>query len=520
MAGENFSTEKVRDGCALKVSGLVKNFSGIRALDGVEFDLRHGEVHAVLGENGAGKSSLMNILSGLLRPDAGTMELWGREHKPASPSEASLAGVGMVHQHFMLIPAMTVAENIALGFEPGNRFYLNPKPVIRRLRKLSEKLGMPVDPNALVRDLPVGICQRVEILKAFYRNARLLILDEPTALLTPAESRELLAALKKFVETGMSVIFVSHKLEEVLNVSQRVTVLRRGKTVGVLDSGKASPAELARMMVGREVKPDGRRKSGSPGKPLLKIKGLSAKGFHPLDLEIREGEILGVAGVEGNGQEELARALGGALRSRGSIRLDSCPIERLSIRKRRDAGLGWIPSDRCAEGLVLDMTAAQNLALRSYRRAPYSKFGLLNLKEWTRQASLTVKAFNVRPPDPGARAGALSGGNQQKIVIAREVSFKPRALIACQPTRGLDVGAVENVHAFLNDLRNNGCAILLISFDLDEILALSERIAVMYKGELLGPLTREQADREMLGLMMMGKGTTGGLRAKESINNI
>jgi len=513
MAGEDSSKESARHGCALKVSGLVKNFPGVQALDGVDFDLRHGEVHAVLGENGAGKSSLMNILSGLLRPDAGTMELWGREHKPASPREASLAGVGMVHQHFMLIPAMTVAENIALGFEPGNRFYLNPKPVVRRLRELSETLGMPVDPNTLIRDLPVGIRQRVEILKAFYRNARLLILDEPTALLTPSESRELLTALKKFVKTGLSVIFVSHKLEEVLNVSQRVTVLRRGKTVGVLDSGKASPAELARMMVGREVKPSGGRRSGpvgNVGKPLLKVKGLSAKGFHPFDLEIREGEILGVAGVEGNGQEELARALGGALRSRGSIRLDGQPIERLSIRKRREAGLGWIPSDRCAEGLVLDMTAAQNLALRSYRHAPYSKFGLLKLKEWTRQASTTVKAFNVRPPDPGVRAGALSGGNQQKIVIAREVSFRPKALIACQPTRGLDVGAVENVRAFLNNLRDNGCAILMISFDLDEILALSERIAVMYKGKLLGPLAREQADREVLGLMMMGRESTGG----------
>lgn len=488
----------------LRVRGLVKQFPGVRALDGVDFELLPGEAHAILGENGAGKSTLMNVLYGLLRPDEGSLELWGRPYAPTSPREAVLAGIGMVHQHFMLIPALTVVENVALGAEPRRGLVIDLDAAAERLTRLSETYHLGVDPRAKVGDLSVGMRQRVEILKAFYREARLLILDEPTALLTPQESRELFSAIREFRDRGLSVIFISHKLDEVREVAARVTVVRRGKTIGTRDIGDVTSLELARMMVGHDVVM-AKNPGGELGeKVILEIRDLSTAGLTPTSLELREGEILGVAGVEGNGQEELIGALTGLLPSTGEVVLEGRPIGGLSVRKRVEAGLGLVPSDRQEEGLVLGMSVAENLALRRYYRPPYGHGGLLNVKYWIKSAEELVRSYDVRPPLTKATAGSLSGGNQQKVVLAREISADPKVLIASQPTRGLDVGATEFVHQGLLNLRNGGRGVLLVSLDLDEILALSDRIAVFYKGRLMQIMSRESADRDTLGLLMMG----------------
>ena len=494
-----------REERVLQVRGLTKQFPGVRALDGVDFDLMRGEVHAILGENGAGKSTFMNVLYGLLRPDEGDIRLWGQPYAPISPNEAVAAGVGMVHQHFMLIPALTVAENVALGSEPRKGLALDLDAVVARLQELSEAFGLEVSPRARVADLSVGMRQRVEILKAFYRDARLLILDEPTALLTPQEVHELFRVIPQFTERGVSVIFISHKLAEVSQIARRVTVVRRGKSIDTRPTEGVTPRELARLMVGREVALQYERPEGEPGAPLLQVKGLAAEGLEPLDLEVHEGEIVAVAGVEGNGQEPLIGALSGLLPARGEVILDGRPIHHLSVRRRVEEGLGLVPSDRQEEGLVLPLTIAENLALREYYRPPFGRGGLLDLRYWLERAGEAVEQFDVRPPQPRTRAGALSGGNQQKVVLAREILGDPKVLIASQPTRGLDIGAAEFVHERLLELRSERRGVLLISLDLDEVLGLADRVLVLYRGRAMGVLTREEATREKVGLMMLGQ---------------
>jgi simple sugar transport system ATP-binding protein len=477
---------------------------GVRALAGVNFDLNEGEVHAILGENGAGKTTFMNILYGLLRPDAGEVYLWGKPYTPASPRDAVAAGVGMVHQHFMLIPALTVAENVALGDEPHRGPALDLEQVVKRLLELAETFGLTVNPRAKVADLSVGMRQRVEILKAFYRRARLLILDEPTALLTPQEVHELFKVIPEFTARGVSVIFISHKLAEVTEVAQRVTVVRRGESIDTLPTAGVTAPELARMMVGREVEMHLQREAAAPGAILLETRGLAAAGLEPFDLTLRQGEIVAVAGVEGNGQEPLIGALSGLLPASGEVLLDGQPLQSLPVRERRESGLGLVPSDRQEEGLVLPLTVAENLALRQYYQPPFARGGVLNLSYWVERAGDAVESYDVRPPRPKAGAGALSGGNQQKVVLAREILADPKVLIASQPTRGLDIGATEFVHKQLLHLRDEGRGVLLVSLDLDEILALADRVAVLYRGRLMGILPRAEATRERVGLLMLG----------------
>ncbi len=477
---------------------------GVRALAGVNFDLNEGEVHAILGENGAGKTTFMNILYGLLRPDAGEVYLWGKPYTPASPRDAVAAGVGMVHQHFMLIPALTVAENVALGDEPHRGPALDLEQVVKRLLELAETFGLTVNPRAKVADLSVGMRQRVEILKAFYRRARLLILDEPTALLTPQEVHELFKVIPEFTARGVSVIFISHKLAEVTEVAQRVTVVRRGESIDTLPTAGVTAPELARMMVGREVEMHLQREAAAPGAILLETRGLAAAGLEPFDLTLRQGEIVAVAGVEGNGQEPLIGALSGLLPASGEVLLDGQPLQSLPVRERRESGLGLVPSYRQEEGLVLPLTVAENLALRQYYQPPFARGGVLNLSYWVERAGDAVESYDVRPPRPKAGAGALSGGNQQKVVLAREILADPKVLIASQPTRGLDIGATEFVHKQLLHLRDEGRGVLLVSLDLDEILALADRVAVLYRGRLMGILPRAEATRERVGLLMLG----------------
>ena len=504
MPAPRAGSDEERGRPVLIVRNLIKRFPGILALDSIDFDLRAGEVHAVLGENGAGKSTLMHILYGLIRPDAGEMMLWGRRYAPSSPRDAVVSGVGMVHQHFLLIPALTVAQNVVLGDEPRRGPLIDLRAAEDRIDRLRTAYGIEVDPTALVADLSVGMRQRVEVLKALYRDARLLILDEPTALLTPQETRHLFRAIQELTARGISVIFISHKLDEVRLVSQRVTVLRRGRAVGTERSTEITPGELARRMTGHEVTMSFRRQASSAGEPLLRIEELSAQGTGPLTLDLCAGEILGVAGIEGNGQEALIGALAGLIPARGKVWLGGARIDHLTVRQRVEAGLGLVPSDRQEDGLVLPMTAAENLALRSYYRRPYARWGMLDLAQWSRETPGKLKAFDVRPPSGGVKAEALSGGNQQKLVLAREIGAEPRVLIASQPTRGLDVGATEFVHRRLIGLRDSGRGILLVSFDLDEVLALSDRIAVLSRGRIAGLMPRREADREALGLLMMG----------------
>jgi len=499
----------VHDAPALLVRGLTKQFPGVRALDAVTFDLRPGEVHAVLGENGAGKSTFMNVLYGLVRPDAGEMELWGRPYAPASPKDAAAAGIGMVHQHFMLIPALTVVENLALGAEPRRGPALDLDAAAARMRDLSAGYGIVVDPRARVADLSVGMRQRIEILKALYRDARLLILDEPTALLTPQETRELFGAVRAFIGRGLSVIFISHKLDEVLEISHRVTVLRHGRVVATQPTREATPRLLARQMVGREIATSLDRAPQPQAVPMLRVTNLEAEGLGPVTFDVLAGEILGIAGVEGNGQEALVGALAGLVPARGAVGLSGTPLDRLGVRGRVEAGLGLIPSDRQEDGLVLPMTVAENLALRQFYRPPYSRWGRLVLSYWNAQADRMVRAYDVRPPHPQVAVSTLSGGNQQKVVLAREIEAGPMVLIASQPTRGLDVGATEFVHRQLLALRAHGRGILLISLDLDEILAISDRISVLYRGQLTDAMARSDANREELGLLMMGAAARG-----------
>jgi general nucleoside transport system ATP-binding protein len=495
----------------LEMRGITKRFPGVVADDSVDFDLRRGEVHALLGENGAGKSTLMNILYGLYKPDEGEIVLNGTPVTFGSAKDAIDSGIGMVHQHFMLIPVMTVAENIVLAAEPTHAGVLLDFDAAReRVRRLSETFKFAIDPDARVEMISVGQEQRVEILKALYRRADILILDEPTAVLTPQEAQELFEILRTLVREGMSVIFISHKLNEVLEIADRITVLRRGKKIDTVPRAGATEEGLARMMVGREVLLRVEKQPAQEGDVLLEVDALHVDDERNLpavkgvSFKVHAGEIVGIAGVEGNGQSELIEAITGlrGVKS-GRVIVGGREITRPTTRKMLDAGVGHIPEDRQRRGLVLEFTIAENIALHDYSEPPDSRWGWLFPRRMIQRARGLIREFDVRGGGPNTRAAALSGGNQQKLVAAREVARDPKVLVAAQPTRGLDVGAIEYFHRRLVEERDEGRAILLVSLELDEVLSLSDRILVMYEGEVVGEHSGE-ADEEELGLEMLG----------------
>jgi simple sugar transport system ATP-binding protein len=495
----------------LELRGITKEFPGVLANDHVDFDLRRGEVHALLGENGAGKSTLMSILYGLYTPDSGEILMNGEPVAINSPKDAIELGIGMVHQHFMLIPVMTVTENIVLAQEPRHAgVLLDYDAAAERVRELSTSFGLAVDPNARIQKITVGQQQRVEILKALYRGAEILILDEPTAVLTPQEARELFEIIEGLKAQGKSIVFISHKLNEVLEVADRITVLRRGKRVETIPRDGATEAGLARSMVGREVLLRVDKKPAEPGEPLLKVADLSVRDDRGLEavrgvtFDVRAGEIVGIAGVDGNGQSELIDALTGLRKPAGGrMTVGGQDLTHASARQALDAGMGHIPEDRHRRGLVLDFNLAENLALHDYGKEPFSRFGWLNPRRWLRWAAGLLKEFDVRGGGPTTRASSLSGGNQQKVVVAREVSRDPSVLIAAQPTRGLDVGAIEFVHRRLVEQRDAGKAVLLVSLELEEILSLSDRILVLYEGRVVAEFPPEVSEEEV-GIAMTG----------------
>jgi general nucleoside transport system ATP-binding protein len=494
----------------LEMQGIRKVFPGIVANDDVSLDIRSGEVHALLGENGAGKSTLMNILYGLYRRDGGDIRLHGRPVDFGSARDSIQAGIGMVHQHFMLIPVMTVAENIVLGVEPRQGILLDERGAERRVRELSQQFGLAVDPGALVSDITVGQEQRVEILKALYRGAEILILDEPTAVLTPQEAQELFAIIRSLQADGKSIIFISHKLNEVLEIADRITVLRRGKVIETVPREGATEASLARAMVGREVLLRVEKAPARPGDVLLSVEDLQVaddRGIpkvRGISFEVRAGEIVGIAGVDGNGQTELIEAITGLRKAAGgAIRVAGRTMEDAGAREMLDAGVGHIPEDRQRRGLVLEFSIAENIALHDYADPPESKWGWLFPARLVDRAAQLIGDFDIRGGGPLTRAGGLSGGNQQKVVAAREIARDPKVLIAAQPTRGLDVGAIEYLHRRLVAERDEGRAILLVSLELEEIFSLSDRILVIYEGEIAGEHTG-QVSEEQIGLEMLG----------------
>ena len=494
----------------VEMRGITKRFPGVLANDSVNLDLRAGEVHALLGENGAGKTTLMSILSGLYQPDAGMVLVEGRPVVFRSPRDAIRAGIGMVHQHFRLVEPFTVAENVILGLERP-RFALDLSRVEAEVATLGERHGLKVDPRARIWQLSVGEQQRVEILKMLYRGARVLILDEPTAVLTPQEARELFAVLRQMAASGRAVVFISHKLQEVMEVADRITVLRAGRNVATLASRATSPQELARLMVGREVSVSYDRPRRTPGEVLLSLEGVEAMGdrglpaLRGLSLEVRAGEILGIAGVSGNGQRELAEVICGLrVPVRGAVRVAGVDVTGCHPARIIDCGLSLIPEDRLGTGLIPSLPVCDNVILKAYRRPPLSRGAFLQPREIRRFAHDLVEQFAIKVPGLDVAARKLSGGNLQRLLLAREISGKPRVLVAVHPTRGLDVGATAAIHRLLLEQRDGGTAILLISEDLDEIMALSDRVAVMYEGRIVGEVAGGEASLEEVGLMMAG----------------
>lgn len=495
----------------LEMRGIVKRFPGVLACDHVNFDVKAGEVHALLGENGAGKSTLMKVLYGLYRKDGGEIRVNGRPVEIETPTDALQAGIGMVHQHFMLVDTLTVAENVALGLPSSRGPLLDLDKVEARIRQLSSVYGLQVDPKAPVWTLPVGVRQRVEIIKALYRGAALLILDEPTAVLTPQEVDDLFVTLRQMTRDGHSLVFISHKLREVLALSDRISVLRGGALVGTVPNQGITRQQLARMMVGREVLLERKRTPVQVGETLLSLDDVEAyritgtRALYHLTQTLRGGEILGIAGVSGNGQRTLAEVVAGLRDLRGGhITLLGTDITAWSVGQRIEAGLRYIPEERMHDGVIQDFSIAENIILQDHGRQPFSKGRFLDFKAIAQRSQELVHEFRVKTPGINTPIKSLSGGNIQKVILARELSNNPKVLIAAQPTRGVDIGATEYIHQRLLDQRSQGTAILLISEDLDEILALSDRIAVLYEGEVMGVVQRDETNAEELGLMMAG----------------
>ena len=495
----------------IEMREITKVFGEFVANDKINLELRKGEIHALLGENGAGKSTLMNMLAGLLEPTSGEIVVNGQVVKLDSPSKAASLGIGMVHQHFMLVEAFTVAENIILGSELTKNGVLDIARATREINELSERYGLAVDPSAKVADISVGAQQRVEILKTLYRGADILIFDEPTAVLTPSEIDELMAIMKNLVKEGKSIILITHKLDEIRAVSDRVTVIRRGKSIETVEIAGATNADLAEMMVGRSVSFKTVKQAPQPKEVVLSIKDLvvnenrGVPAVKNLSLNVRAGEIVGIAGIDGNGQSELIQAITGLRKiESGSVELKGRSIVGLHPRQITELSVGHVPEDRHRDGLVLEMMISENIALQTYYKEPLSKKGILNYTNIIDYAKKLMQEFDVRAASEIVSASALSGGNQQKAIIAREIDRNPDLLIVSQPTRGLDVGAIEYIHKRLIQERDNGKAVLVVSFELDEILNVSDRIAVIHDGKIQGIVTPETTNKQELGVLMAG----------------
>jgi len=496
----------------LAMEEITKVFPGVRANDGVSFDLQAGEIHALVGENGAGKTTLMKILYGLQKPDSGTVYLRGEAASIRNPRNAIAQGIGMVHQHFMLVPPFSVLENIVLGEETQTAGVLRMEAPAEKVEEIMARNGLPVELSLSVADLPVGLQQRVEILKILYRGAEILVFDEPTAVLTPQEVDELFKTFRMMKDQGKGIIFISHKLDEVLDIADRITVIRRGKVIETLQRGEATKAKIAELMVGKPVLLEVKKEAVVPGATILEVRDLhetGERGHGVLDgvsLSVKGGEIYGIAGVEGNGQSELVQAITEPVKlNQGDILLQGQSILSWDVRLRRDSGIGHIPEDRQRFGLLLPFSLADNLTLGRHHRPPFVRgsqwIDSAKIRDYARQ---TIKNFDIRTPSEMTPANALSGGNQQKAIVAREMSFEPILLVAAQPTRGVDIGAQEFIYSQLLEARENGKAVLLVSADLDEILSLSDRIGVMFKGRIIQELGRAEATREKIGLYMTG----------------
>lgn len=497
---------------AVELSSITKRFAGVVANDDVYFSAARGEVHALLGENGAGKSTLMSILAGLYHPDTGTIKINGEQVRFHSPGDAIAHGVGMVYQHFMLVGSLTVAENCMLGQrEAGSRLRLDTTRTEREIAALSERYGLQVHPRARIWQLSVGEQQRVEILRLLHRGAQILVFDEPTAVLTPQESEGLVSTLRNMAEQGFCIIFISHKLDEVLAVADRITVMRKGRVIATVDAAETDKHTLARLMVGREVFLDIERQTAQTGETVLELRELSAKGDRALpalqgvDLAVRSGEILGIAGVAGNGQRELAEVVAGMRPSTGGqLLVGGKDVTGCSPRDMVEAGVAHIPEDRTGTGLITGLDLADNLILKDYREPPLARGPFLDGQAAGKFADRLLNDYNVVGAQGWQKAALLSGGNQQKLLLARELSGKPRLIVAVHPTRGVDIGATEAIRKLLLDQRARGAAILLISEDLDELLALSDRVAVLYEGRIMGTVDAAGADIDHLGMMMAG----------------
>jgi simple sugar transport system ATP-binding protein len=496
----------------LELRGVTKKFGSLIANDSIDLVVESGEIHSLLGENGAGKSTLMNVLYGLYQADAGQILLDDKVIKFSGPGDAMAAGIGMVHQHFMLIPVFTVAENVALGHEPTKGFGTLDLDAARNLViKISDRFGFKIDPDALIEDLPVGAQQRVEIIKSLARDAKILVLDEPTAVLTPQETDELMGIMRDLAKSGTSIVFITHKLREVKAVADRITVIRQGKVVGQAQPS-ASTTELASMMVGREVGLTVEKKTAQLGDEVLKVENISVlddrdqKAVKDVSFSVRAGEILAIAGVQGNGQTELAEAILGLRKlfgDQGQVSISGVNVTKDSVRRHLESGVGFVPEDRKKDGLVEEFSIEENLMLNGSFKAPFSKGLNINFSKRSKIAEELLKLFDVRAPSAKTITGNLSGGNQQKVVLARELSRDVKLLVVSQPTRGVDVGSIEFIHERIVEERNQGKAIVLISTELDEVTALADRIAIMYRGQIVG-IVDAKTDRATLGQMMAG----------------
>lgn len=498
----------------IEMLNIRKEFTGIVANDNITLQVKPGEIHALLGENGAGKSTLMSVLFGLYQPDGGIIKVRDTEVKITNPNVANDLGIGMVHQHFKLVHNFTVTENIILGKESVRNLKLDINTAAKKIKELSEKYKLSVDPYSKIEDITVGMQQRVEILKMLYRDAEILIFDEPTAVLTPQEITELMGIMRSMTAEGKTVLLITHKLKEIKAVADRCTVIRKGKSIATINVNETSEEKMAELMVGRHVNFKVDKKPANPGKEVFAIKDLKVMSHRGLlavkgiNLSAREGEILGIAGIEGNGQTELIEAITGLTKiESGKISLDGNDISDIPVRKRSEVGLGHIPEDRHKYGLVLDFSLEDNLILENYYKVPFSKHGILNREKIRTYSNSLIEQFDVRSAEgPVTRARSMSGGNQQKAIIAREVDKSPTVMIVAQPTRGLDVGAIEYIHKRLIQERDKGRTILLFSLELDEILNVSDRIAVMYEGEIVGIVNADETNENELGLMMAGGG--------------